>query len=51
MTITVTASDHEKDEIKDALEMYEARLKAVSFMKCEDRMSTTPWDDDEEQSD
>ncbi len=33
VSITVTFHDHEKDEIKDALEMYEARLKAVSFLK------------------
>ena len=33
VSITVTFQDHEKDEIKDALEMYEARLKAVSFLK------------------
>jgi adenosylcobalamin-dependent ribonucleoside-triphosphate reductase len=36
VSITVTFQDHEKDEIKDALEMYEARLKAVSFLKYEE---------------
>ena len=32
----MTFQEHEKDEIKDALEMYEARLKAVSFLKYEE---------------
>jgi len=36
VSITVTFQEHEKDEIKDALEMYEARLKAVSFLKYEE---------------
>ena len=36
VSITVTFQEHEKDEIKDALEMYEARLKAVSFLKSEE---------------
>ena len=29
----MTFQEHEAEEIKDALEMYEARLKAVSFLK------------------
>ena len=33
VSITVTFQEHEAEEIKDALEMYEARLKAVSFLK------------------
>ena len=33
VSITVTFQESEKEEIKDALEMYEARLKAVSFLK------------------
>ncbi len=36
VSITVTFQEHEKDEIKDALEMYETRLKAVSFLKYEE---------------
>lgn len=33
VSITVTFKEEEAYEIKDALEMYEARLKAVSFLK------------------
>ena len=33
VSITVTFKEEESDQIKDALEMYEARLKAVSFLK------------------
>ena len=33
VSITVTFKEEEADQIKDALEMYEARLKAVSFLK------------------
>ena len=36
VSITVTFQESEKEEIKDALEMYEARLKAVSFLKYEE---------------
>tara|TARA_Y100000593_G_scaffold18111_1_gene36209 strand:- start:681 stop:1127 length:447 start_codon:yes stop_codon:yes gene_type:complete len=36
VSVTVTFQDHEAHEIKDALEMYEARLKAVSFLKYEE---------------
>jgi 3-dehydroquinate synthase class II len=33
VSITVTFKDGEGDQIKDALQMYETRLKAVSFLK------------------
>ena len=33
VSITVTFNDDEAHQIKDALEMYETRLKAVSFLK------------------
>jgi len=33
VSITVTFNDSEADQIKDALELYESRLKAVSFLK------------------
>ena len=33
VSITVTFKEHEAEQIKDALEMYESRLKAVSFLK------------------
>jgi hypothetical protein len=36
VSITVTFKDEEKHQIKDALQMYEARLKAVSFLKYEE---------------
>ena len=36
VSITVTFKPHEAPQIKDALEMYETRLKAVSFLKYEE---------------
>jgi len=33
VSITVTFQSHEEDQIKNALEMYETRLKAVSFLR------------------
>jgi ribonucleoside-triphosphate reductase len=33
VSITVTFQEHEADQLKSALEMYETRLKAVSFIK------------------
>ena len=36
VSITVTFHPDEADQIKDALEMYEARLKAVSFLRYEE---------------
>jgi len=33
VSVTVTFSDHEAPHIKDALQMYEKRLKAVSFLR------------------
>ena len=33
VSVTVTFNESEASQIKDALEMYEARLKAVSFLK------------------
>jgi adenosylcobalamin-dependent ribonucleoside-triphosphate reductase len=33
VSVTVTFKDHEAANIKDALEMYESRLKAVSFLR------------------
>ena len=33
VSITVTFNDSEAPQIKDALEMYETRLKAVSFLR------------------
>ena len=36
VSITVTFKPHEAAQIKDALEMYETRLKAVSFLKYEE---------------
>ena len=36
VSVTVTFRPHEADQIKDALEMYEARLKAVSFLRYEE---------------
>ena len=33
MSVTVTFNEEEATQIKDALEMYETRLKAVSFLK------------------
>ena len=33
VSITVTFNDTEASQIKDALEMYESRLKAVSFLR------------------
>ena len=33
VSVTVTFKPEEADQIKDALEMYETRLKAVSFLK------------------
>lgn len=33
VSITVTFQPHEEDQIKNALEMYETRLKAVSFLR------------------
>ena len=35
VSITVTFKPEEADQIKDALEMYESRLKAVSFLRYE----------------
>jgi len=36
VSITVTFKPEEAPQIKDALEMYETRLKAVSFLKYEE---------------
>jgi len=36
VSVTVTFKPHEAHQIKDALEMYETRLKAVSFLKYEE---------------
>ena len=36
VSITVTFKPEESDSIKDALEMYESRLKAVSFLRYEE---------------
>ena len=36
MSVTVTFKPEEAHQIKDALEMYETRLKAVSFLKYEE---------------
>ena len=36
VSITVTFKPEEAPQIKDALEMYEARLKAVSFLRYEE---------------
>ena len=36
VSITVTFKPDEAESIKDALEMYESRLKAVSFLKYEE---------------
>jgi ribonucleoside-triphosphate reductase len=36
VSITVTFKDEEADQIKSALEMYETRLKAVSFLRYKD---------------
>ena len=36
VSITVTFKPEEATQIKDALEMYETRLKAVSFLKYEE---------------
>jgi ribonucleoside-triphosphate reductase (thioredoxin) len=36
VSVTVTFRPHEADQIKDALEMYETRLKAVSFLRYEE---------------
>ena len=36
MSVTVTFNESESSQIKDALEMYETRLKAVSFLKYEE---------------
>ena len=36
VSVTVTFKPDEADQIKDALEMYETRLKAVSFLKYEE---------------
>ena len=36
VSITVTFKPEEAEGIKDALEMYESRLKAVSFLKYEE---------------
>ena len=36
VSITVTFKPEEADSIKDALEMYESRLKAVSFLRYEE---------------
>ena len=33
VSITVTFQSHEENQIKNALEMYETRLKAVSFLR------------------
>ena len=35
VSVTVTFKPEEASQIKDALEMYESRLKAVSFLKYE----------------
>ena len=35
VSVTVTFKPEEAEQIKDALEMYESRLKAVSFLKYE----------------
>lgn len=36
VSVTVTFNDKEAEQIKSALEMYESRLKAVSFLKYQD---------------
>ena len=36
VSVTVTFKPHEASQIKDALEMYETRLKAVSFLRYEE---------------
>ena len=36
VSITVTFKPEESESIKDALEMYESRLKAVSFLRYEE---------------
>ena len=36
VSITVTFQPHEANQIKSALEMYETRLKAVSFLRYEE---------------
>ena len=36
VSVTVTFKPNEANQIKDALEMYETRLKAVSFLKHEE---------------
>ena len=36
VSVTVTFSEHEAKSLKEALEMYETRLKAVSFLKYEE---------------
>jgi hypothetical protein len=36
VSITVTFKPEEADQLKDALEMYETRLKAVSFLRYEE---------------
>jgi rubrerythrin len=36
VSVTVTFNEEEATQIKDALEMYETRLKAVSFLKYEE---------------
>ena len=36
VSITVTFKPEEADSLRDALEMYESRLKAVSFLKYEE---------------
>ena len=33
VSITVTFKEEEANQIKDALELYESRLKAVSFLR------------------
>ena len=36
VSVTVSFKPHEADQIRSALEMYETRLKAVSFLKYEE---------------
>jgi ribonucleoside-triphosphate reductase len=45
VSITVTFHDHEADQVKDALTMYESRLKSVSFLRYSNTgYQQAPWE-------